>query len=336
LPALAEGQVQDRLGLTASQHFTEPPPRYNEASLVKALEKEGIGRPSTYATIISTIQKRGYVEQKERRFHATEVGKVVTDLLVAPSPKVMNLKFTSHFEEELDDIETGKCHYKEVLDEFWAPFSEALQKAQTDMPAQKGQETGEMCPRCGKPLVRQYSKKTGREFIGCSGWRDDPPCKYIKPGEGEAERPEPVLTDVPCPTCGKPMVQRMSRRGPFLGCSGYPECKATMNLDASGKPVPAAQPTEHVGDKCGRPMALREGRRGPFLGCTAYPKCKNILDVDAQGNPVRPIDTGETCEKCGRPMVIKKGPRGPFLSCSGYPGCRNAKPLSAELKERLK
>jgi DNA topoisomerase-1 len=334
LPPLNPGQVLDKLELTASQHFTEPPPRFNEASLVKALEKEGIGRPSTYATIISTIQQRGYVEQKDRRFYATDIGKIVNDLLVAHFPKVLDVKFTSHMEEELDEIESGKLLRGQVLDEFWGPFSEALSAAEVQMPAKKGEETGESCPRCGKPLVVQYSKKTRSQFIGCSGWRDG--CKYIKPREGEEERPAPEVTEHMCPQCGRPMLQRMGKRGPFLGCSGYPECRTTMNLDNEGKPVLSSRPTEHTCDKCGKPMVLREGPRGPFLACTGYPKCRNAKDVDAEGNPIKPIETGVQCEKCGSPMVVKRGPRGPFLGCSAYPKCRSTKPVPEELKEKLK
>jgi DNA topoisomerase-1 len=333
LPNLAVNQALDRLGLTASQHFTEPPPRYNEASLVKSLEKEGIGRPSTYASIISTIQRRGYVEQRERRFFATELGKQVTDLLTAHFPRVLDLKFTSHMEEELDQIERRELERNKVLWEFWGEFEPALKKAEEEMPAQRGKETGESCPRCGKPLVENYRKKDGSKFIGCSAWKEG--CKYVKPPEGQEERPAPIETEHKCPNCGKSMVQRMGRRGPFLGCTGYPECKTTMNLSAEGKPELSAQPTEHTCEKCGSPMVLRQGRRGPFLACTGYPKCKNALDVDAHGNPVRPIDTGVTCDKCGQPMVVKKGPRGPFLSCSGYPKCRNAKPLPPELKDKV-
>ena len=128
----------------------------------------------------------------------------------------------------------------------------------------------------------------------------------------------------------------MGKRGAFLGCSGYPECKTTMNFDAEGKPVLAARPTEHMCEKCGKPMVLREGQRGPFLACTGYPKCRNAKDVDAQGNPVKPIDPGIACEKCGSPMAVKKGPRGPFLGCSAYPKCRSTKPVPDELKEKLK
>jgi DNA topoisomerase-1 len=331
LPPLQEKQALDLLRLTSSQHFTQPPPRYNEASLVKALEKEGIGRPSTYATIISKIQERGYVEQKERRFYATEMGMVVTDLLVEHFPKILDLKFTSHMEEELDEIESRKIQRDVVLTEFYEPFRQSLQVAETKMPAVKGVETDEKCPKCGKPLVVRFSK-VGK-FLGCSGY---PECRYIKPREGEAAREAPIETEHPCPTCGKPMLQRMGRRGPFLGCSGYPECKTTMNFDAEGKPVLSSKPTEHVCDRCGKPMVLREGPRGPFLACTGYPKCRNAKDVDAEGNPVKPIETGVQCEKCGGPMVVKRGPRGPFLGCAAYPKCRSTKPVPAELKERLK
>jgi DNA topoisomerase-1 len=336
LPPVQHGQEQDRLDLAASQHFTKPPPRYNEASLIKELERDGIGRPSTYATIISKItsEERGYIEVRDRRFYATEVGKVVTDLLVEHFPNIMNLKFTSHFEEELDQIETAQLEYGKVLDEFWGPFNAALKTAEEKMPAKRGRETGEMCPKCGRPLVINYSKKTGREFVGCSGFKEG--CKYIKPAEGEEPRPEPVLTEHICPTCGKPMLKREGPRGPFLGCSGYPDCKTTMNIGDDGKPVVTAKPTEYTCEKCGKPMVLREGRRGPFLACTGYPQCKNAKDVDAEGKPVEPVDSGIACEKCGKPMAVKRGPRGPFLGCTGYPKCRSTKPMTAELREQLK
>jgi DNA topoisomerase-1 len=337
LPQLAEGQPLNLRDLAASQHFTQPPPRYSEASLVKALEKEGIGRPSTYATIIQTIQKRGYVVLEDRRFHATELGMIVTDKLMQHFPRIMDLKFTSHMEEELDEIEERKIEWHAVLDEFWGPFRQALETAQTEMQAVKGVETGESCPKCSRPLVVRYSKKVkGNKFVGCSGW---PECDYIKPRLGEEDRPAPEMTDVKCPTCGRPMVKRMGKRGPFLGCSGYsaePRCTTTMNLDAQGNPVPASRQTEHVCDKCGSPMVLREGPRGPFLGCSTFPKCRNIVEVDAQGNPVKPIETGINCEKCGKPMVVKRGPRGAFLGCSGYPACRSTKPVPEELKEKIK
>jgi DNA topoisomerase-1 len=337
LPSLQESQSLDRIDLLASQHFTQPPPRYNEASLVKALEKEGIGRPSTYAAIIGKItsEKRGYIEVKDRRFHATEIAKAVVDLLVEHFPQVMDLKFTAHMEEDLDKIAGREMAYTDALDEFWMPFSTALKTAKEKLGAIRGQDTGEKCPDCGKPLVVKFSKKTGKKFVGCSGYLEG--CKYIKPSEGAAARPVAEETEHKCPNCGKPMLKRFSRRGPFLGCAGYPDCKTTMSIGADGAPkVSSAKPTDHKCEKCGSPMVLREGKRGPFLGCSGYPKCRNIVNVDAAGNPVKPIETGIKCEKCGSSMIIKTGPRGPFLACSAYPKCRSYKALTAEMKEQFK
>jgi len=336
LPKMSQNDRLKKLDLFGSQHFTQPPPRYNEASLVAKLEKEGIGRPSTYASIISVIQYRGYVEQKERRFYATEIGKVVTDLLVKHFPTIMDLKFTSHMEEELDQIETATTQYADVLNEFWTPFSQLLESAQTDMVSRKWVEIGEACPKCARPLVSMFSSKTRRSFVGCSGYKEkENPCSYKRDADGN-ELKGPELTDIPCPTCSKMMVKREGKTGPFLGCSGYPECTMTMNFDAEGNPVQTSKATEYVCDKCKSPMILREGKTGPFLGCSAYPKCRNTVAVDLEGKPIKQADTGEKCDKCQSPMVIKRGPRGPFLSCSGYPKCKNAKPLTAELKEKLK
>jgi len=336
LPPLKLNDPLNQLDLIGSQHFTQPPSRYNEASLVKTLEKEGIGRPSTYASIINVIQKRGYVEQRDRRFFATEIGKTVTDLLVAHFPKIMDLKFTSKMEEDLDRIETAQAGYIDVLNSFWTPFSQSLETAQTEMPSRKWVETGELCPKCNRPLVSMFSTKTKSSFVGCSGYKDkENPCTYKRNADGQ-EVKGPELTEFICPVCSKQMVKREGKTGPFLGCSGYPECKTTMNLDAEGKPVLSAKPTEYTCEKCGSPMVIREGKRGPFLACTGYPKCKNALDVDAEGKPIRVADTGIVCDKCQSKMVIKKGPRGPFLSCSGYPKCKNAKPLTPELREQLK
>jgi len=337
LPPLADGQALDKLDLFETQHFTQPPPRYNEASLVKTLEKEGIGRPSTYASIIETIQDRGYVKQESRRFFATDIGKKVTDLLVEWFPKIMNPKFTSHFEEELDEIETGKCHYAEVLDEFWGPFSEALHKAQAEMPAQHGIPTGEKCPECGRDLLHLFSQKTGKQFIGCSGFKDDPACRYIKPGEGEEARPQPQVTDIKCPACGKFMVRKEGRFGTFFTCQGAPECPTTMNLGPDGQPVVTALPTAHKCPKCGKKnLLLKQSKAGKKYVQCPDTKCKFISDADDSGAPVKPAETGINCEKCGRPMVIKSSWRGPFLACTGYPACRGAKSITVELREKLK
>jgi len=336
LPPLKDKQALDKLDLFESQHFTQPPPRYNEASLVKSLEKEGIGRPSTYSSIINTIQDRGYVEQRDRRFFATHVGTVVTGLLVAHFPKVMDPKFTSHFEEELDEIETGKFKYEDVLNEFWKDFSVALSKAETDMPAQRGIEIGEACPKCGKPLVAMFRRKTSNKFIGCSGWKDEEnPCPF-KRGEDGRESMGPEVTDIKCPSCGKFMVKKDGRYGVFFTCEGAPDCPTIMNLNAEGQPSVSTIKSPNPCPKCGGAMLLKFSKTGSsYLTCQES-KCKFVVDADAEGKPVPPPETGINCEKCDSPMTIKKGFRGPFLACTGYPKCRNAKSINAELREKLK
>ncbi|MFO0797516.1 MAG: type I DNA topoisomerase [Gemmataceae bacterium] len=337
LPSVKERDALDRLDLFETQHFTQPPPRYNQASLVKVLEKEGIGRPSTYNTIISVIQKRGYVVEEKGRFSATPIAKVVTDLLVTAFPKIMNLKFTSHFEEELDEIETGKCQYREVLDEFWGPFSEALTAAGNDLAPVREIIEGEVCPKCGGALERRYTPKTGTYFIGCVNWKDkENPCRYKRDPDGK-EILGPEVTDIPCPACGKFMVRKEGRFGVFFTCEGAPDCPTTMNLRPDGSRVVTALPTQVTCPKCEKhKLLLKESKAGKKYVQCPDAKCKFISDSDDRGNPVVPPDTGIACEKCGSPMVVKVAWRGPFLSCSGYPKCRNAKSINAELREQLK
>jgi DNA topoisomerase-1 len=181
--------------------------------------------------------------------------------------------------------------------------------------------------------VEKFSRKTGRPFVGCIDWKE---CKYIKPGEGEPEREPPKETEHKCPTCGKSMMQISGRAGPFLRCSGYPDCLTKMEFGPDGQPVVKARSTEYKCEKCGKPMLLREGQKGPFLSCSGYPKCKNAKDVDAEGKPVEPEDIGITCDKCGSPMRIRMSFRGPFLGCSKFPKCRGTKQLTPELREKLK
>jgi DNA topoisomerase-1 len=238
----------------------------------------------------------------------------------------MDLKFTSHMEEELDEIEERKMKRNDVLQEFYDAFRQALDAAEAKL-----ELDAEKCPECGRPLVERRSKFG--KFFGCSG---HPECKYIKRSNDREPRQPPKPTEYKCPECGSPMVERMGKRGPFLGCSTYPKCKMTMNLDAEGKPIVTSKPTEHLCEKCGKPMRLRESPRGPFLGCTGYPKCRNLVNVDAEGNPIKPLETGETCAKCGSAMQVKFGPRGPFLGCSAYPKCRSTKQMTAEMKEKFK
>jgi DNA topoisomerase I len=336
LPKVEEKDVLNRLDLFETQHFTQPPPRFNEGSLVKALEKEGIGRPSTYASIISTIQKRGYVTQDRGRFYATEIGKVVTDLLVKHFPNIMDLKFTSKFEDELDEIETGKFKYKEVLDDFWGTFSGDLKKADTEMESARF-VTEEKCPKCGRNLERRYTVKTGSYFLGCTGWKDKGnPCTY-KQGVDGKEIEGPTVTDIKCPACHKFMVKKEGRFGTFYTCEGAPECPTTMNLGPDGKPIVTALPTAHKCPRCEKHnLLLKSSKAGKQYAQCPDAKCGFISDCEPDGKPIKPADTGINCEKCGKPMVIKVAWRGPFLSCSGYPKCRNAKSINAELKEKLK
>ena len=328
LPVLSAGTLLDLADLGATQHFTQPPPRYTEAALIKALEKENIGRPSTYAPIIQTIQDRQYVEQKERKFFATDLGMIVTDLLVEHFPKIMDLKFTGMMEDELDDIATRKEDMVKVLDDFYHPFQEALKLAETRM-QRVTVPSSENCPECAAPMVVKFSK-TGK-FLSCSRY---PECKVTKPIDGPARTPA-VETEHKCPKCGKPLMLRDSKRGPFLSCSGYPTCKEAFNLDEGGNPVPSVIETEHKCPKCGKPMALRQGSRGAFLGCTGYPKCKTTQPVDDKGKPVEQVTVDVKCEKCGGPMGVKQGRRGAFLGCLAYPKCKSTAPIPDDLKEKL-
>ncbi|MFA4985303.1 MAG: type I DNA topoisomerase [Candidatus Brocadiia bacterium] len=269
LPHLTAGLPLTLHDLAAKQLFTQPPPRYTEASLVKALEKEGIGRPSTYAAIISTIQERRYVKIEEKKFIPTELGELVTQKLIDYFPKIMDVSFTRTMEEHLDDIEEAKRNWLDVVREFYGPFAESLEKASKEMVSEKAKplETGEKCPECDSPLIIRMSR-FGR-FVACSGY---PGCKYIK----REEKPLPTETAGACPECGKPLVERRGRRGPFLACSGYPECKYTRSTSGTGKARPPIEnpfPDEKC-PECGEPLKLRISRRGPFFGCSKYPKCK--------------------------------------------------------------
>jgi len=329
LPVLAAGLALDLHRLEATQHFTQPPPRFSEATLIKALEKEAIGRPSTYAPIIQTIQDRGYVEQKERRFRATDLGMAVTDLLVEQFPKILDLKFTAHMEDKLDEIASAKEEMTKVLDEFYYPFQEELKVAETH--TERVQiPTSETCHVCGDPMVLKFGR-TG-QFLGCSKY---PECKATRPLGGQP-RALAVESEHSCPKCGKKLLIRENKRGEkFFSCSGFPECKESFNIDAQGDPAPSAVATEHTCQKCGKPMALRQGSRGTFLGCTGYPKCKNALPVDDQGRPVQPVKVEVACTKCGGAMAVRRGRRGSFLGCMNYPKCRGTAPIPDDLKDKL-
>jgi DNA topoisomerase-1 len=327
LPALAEGErVEDR-GVRSDRHETQPPPRFTEASLVKTLEKEGIGRPSTYAAIISTIVDRNYVLKEKTRFRPTALGEVVIDLLVPFFDDVLNVKFTSRMEEELDEVEGAKIPWKKVLEEFWAAFKKDLAKAKKEMKPTKSLPAPEgtpPCEKCGGPMVRKVWK--GREFLGCGAY---PKCKSTRKVSADGtEVPAAEATSHVCEKCGKPMVLRWGKRGRFLACSGYPDCKNAKDVDEKGEPIQLPPVNENC-DKCGSPMIARMGRRGPFMACSAFPKCRNAKDIPgfekAKREPPKALDFA--CPDCGKPMVVRRSRRGPFAGCSGYPDCRKAMPL---------
>lgn len=286
LPLLSEAERLNLIALLPIQHFTEPPPRYTEASLVKELERLGIGRPSTYAPIISTIQERGYVELVEKKLIPTMLGRVVTRLLVEHFPEIIGYEFTSTLEQKLDDIALGEARWVPVLHEFYAPFSTLLEQARHEMRNVKQDEilTGITCPKCQQGELAVKFGRNG-EFLSCTrydrkGGEDscDFTSNFHRTAEGQIvldANSSPELSDVMCNVCGRPMVQKKGRFGTFLGCSGYPECTNTRRLGKDGKPVPLPEPTGITCPKCHEGELLkRRGKFGrPFFSCGRYPAC---------------------------------------------------------------
>ncbi len=268
LPDLKEGETLKLIGLEGKQHFTQPPPRFTEASLVKELEEKGIGRPSTYASILSVIQDKKYCEKLEGKFHPTQLGTIVNDLLTAHFPKILNIEFTAKMEEELDEVEEGKRTWVATLQDFYQPFAETLEKAKVDMKDLKRQEiaTDLSCEKCGKPMVVKWGRHG--EFLACSGY---PECKNTKEVQraagGAYQAAAEKTTDEVCEKCGAAMVFKRGRFGEFLACSRYPECKSTKAI-----PIGVDCP------ECGKPLSERKTKRGKsFFGCTGYPNCKFAL-----------------------------------------------------------
>jgi DNA topoisomerase-1 len=289
IPPLAEGEVLTLLGLEPKQHFTQPPPRFTEASLIKTLEELGIGRPSTYASILATIvNDRGYVRRDRRTLFPTELGIDVTDLLKPFFPEIMDVEFTAQMEDHLDKVEEGERRWVETIQEFYGPFKKDLEAAKKKMPRPKvGTPTGENCPECGSELLERLGRFG--KFIACSGYPD---CKYKKNLPG-SERPEDEPTDETCPTCGRSMVIKHGRFGKFIACSGYPECKTT-------KPVTLGIACPEAG--CPGQLVERRSKKGrTFFGCSAYPDCTFVVWQ-------RPI--AEPCPKCDAPFVTERVARG--------------------------
>ena len=277
LPKLVEKQQLAAFDLDPTQNFTSPPPRYTEASLVRKLEAEGIGRPSTYAQIIQVIQNRKYVEKRQNLFYATDLGSVVTDKLIEAFPEIMEVGYTRDMEQQLDDIEEKHADWIQMLKGFYGPFKKSLDAAHEDMGHAKAeiQPAPHACPECGNQTVYRFGRN-GR-FLSCSRY---PHCTYASPIDREGNPLSPELTDVACPECGAPMLLRKGRYGPFLSCSTYPDCKGIVNLDKKGHVSPPKIPplvTDLTCPKCGAPLNLRRGSRGPWLSCSTFPKCTGRL-----------------------------------------------------------
>ena len=321
LPPLEEGQKLKLESLHPEQHFTEPPPRFNEASLVKELEERGIGRPSTYAAIISTIVDRGYVQKTAGRggkFFPTEIGFVVTELLVENLKDIFDFQFTARMEEDLDEVEEGKITWLDALREFYTKFEQDLEYAGEHMENVKRMEkaTTEKCERCGAPLVLKWGKHGS--FFACSTFdkKDPNSCTFTKENPinltdlGDAEISSNNEEEF-CENCGKPMVLKRGRFGTFMACTGYPECKTTRRLDSVQKKPDV--PLDEKCPECGRNLLLRNGRFGEFVSCSGYPECKYI----------KQNFIGVKCPECKTGEIVeKKARRGNFFyGCSRYPKC---------------
>ncbi|HKA38076.1 MAG TPA: type I DNA topoisomerase [Thermoanaerobaculia bacterium] len=294
LPPLAQGEALKLVKVTPEKKETQPPPRFNEASLVKFLEENGIGRPSTYAEILRKIEDREYVRKKERRFIPTALGRTVIEMLIPFFDDFFETSYTARMEERLDEVEEGKLSWKKALSEFDKRFTHDRDRALADMVSSKA----------GIPLAEARKKLSFP----------------VAPQLSEA-----------CPKCGKKLKLRMGKNGLFIACSGYPKCTFTENIPDPDEDVVDATELENTTcEECGSPMKLRQSRSGSsFLGCTAYPKCRNIVNVVmAGGKPeARPDEpTGETCPESGHPLVRRYGRFGAYVACSGYPDCKYKPP----------
>jgi len=318
LPLLTEGEILRLNKLLPEQHFTQPPPRFTEATLVKMLEEKGIGRPSTYATILTTIQDREYVVKQEGKFSPTELGFVINDVLVASFADIFDIQYTARMEEELDEIEEGKIAWTQALREFYGKFEVDLKSAGERMGVIREPEpTDEKCEKCGSPMVIRWGRH-GR-FMACSAY---PECKNTREiaregaaanseGKAEVEQIEEL-----CENCGKPMTLKRGRFGQFLACTGYPECKTTKKLAASGSgrlSIPDV-PLEEKCPQCGKHLVIKHGRFGEFTACSAYPECKHVKK--------KTIGIGCPKPNCKGELVEKKSRRGKvFYGCDQYPNC---------------
>ncbi|HYM95679.1 MAG TPA: type I DNA topoisomerase, partial [Candidatus Sulfotelmatobacter sp.] len=316
LPELAAGEDLDHHGIKPEQHFSQPPPRYTEATLIKELEQRGIGRPSTYAPIVETITKdHGYVEIKERRLHPTRIGEAVNAIMVDRFKVISNDDYTANLEKRLDEVERGSEEWVPVVSGFYGPLQQMLTAAEEAMPA----DTDEVCPLCHEGHLVLKASRYG-PFMGCSRY---PKCKFRRAMTADGEVAQPKLLDEMCPECGKPLQLRTGRYGEFIGCSGYPECKYIKRDAAQGE----SKPTGEKCPQCGEGQLVeRTGRYGPFIACSRYPECKYRTNLGKDGKPTAgPKVLDEPCPVCGKPLVERRGRYGLFKSCSDYPKCPGPK-----------
>ncbi|HEX4535618.1 MAG TPA: type I DNA topoisomerase [Candidatus Acidoferrum sp.] len=316
LPRVTEGQILRLDKIRPDQHFTEPPPRYNDATLVKDLEEKGIGRPSTYASIISTLVEREYVKKDQGRFTPTMLGERVSVLLIRSFEDIFDVTFTARLEDELDEIEEGKLGWRTAVGEFWDKFVIDLDKADDEMLSYKaGIPTGKKCEKCGEGELLERISRHGF-FLGCSRYPD---CEFIEDLSPEVPPGDENKIEY-CDNCGKEMAIKRGRFGVFLACTGYPDCKTTRRL-VEGTRI-ARQPDEPLDEKCtlcDSGLVKKHGRFGEFIGCSNYPKCKYT----------RPITMGIKCPKCNEGEFVRRGSAGKggrgrprvFYGCSRYPDC---------------
>ncbi len=315
LPELREGERLEVKELLPTQHFTQPPPRYTEASLVKALEARGIGRPSTYASILTTIQDREYVLKQAGKFYPTDTGEVVAELLVESFQDIFDYEYTARMEDHLDRIESGRELWTDSMKDFYSRFAKRLAVAEKEMRDVKGEEipTDEVCDKCGSKMVIKWGK-FGR-FMACSSYpeckntREIPRVCSLEPEENQTEE------TLECEKCGRPMVLKRGRFGEFMACSGYPECRNTKKLAGTSDSPKVKQdiPLDEPCPVCGKNLAVKHGRYGEYTACSDYPSCRYI----------KLKTTGVACPKgCGGEIVERKSRRGKtFFGCSNYPKC---------------
>jgi len=315
LPPLAQGDTLTLRELKPEQKFTQPPPRYTEATLVKALEENGIGRPSTYASIITVIQAREYVNKIEGKFKPTVLGVMLVEKLLSPAfDDILDVGYTRELEEDLDKIESGASDYESTLTSFYKKFSKDLKRAAKEMiNLKEGVEPDPpvACDKCAKPMVINAGKFG--LFLACSGYPECENTRELETPEAAAEGAEAL--EETCENCGKPMAVKRGRFGQFLACTGYPECKTTRKIIATKQGITAAKPDQILEEKCpkcGSNLVIKQGRFGEFTACSSYPTCKYVKQKT----------TGVLCPKDGGEIVERKSRRGKvFFGCANYPDC---------------